>query len=137
MLDTNVALDWLLFADRSSQQFSAAIERRQIVWIASPRMRDEFADVLGRGLAAARGADTATLLAAWDRHVTPAANPPPLPRSVPLLCTDPDDQIFLELAHAGGALWLLSRDRALLRLARQAAAAGFCITSPEDWLGSA
>jgi predicted nucleic acid-binding protein len=135
VLDTNVVLDWLLFSDPSTAPFAKAIATRRLAWVASPHMRDEFADVLGRGLAAGRGADTATLLATWDAHVTPAANPPPLPRSVPLRCTDPDDQIFLELAHAGAARWLLTRDRALLRLARQAAVAGFCITAPQGWPG--
>ncbi len=41
--------------------------------------------------------------------------------------------MFLDLAHAAGARWLLSRDRAVLRLARRAAALGLVIAKPEDW----
>ena len=35
-------------------------------------------------------------------------------------CTDPDDQKFLDLALHAHAKWLVSRDKALLRLARKA-----------------
>jgi predicted nucleic acid-binding protein len=40
----------------------------------------------------------------------------PLPK-----CKDRDDQKFLELAHASGAHWLVSKDRAVLKLARRVA----------------
>jgi len=36
-------------------------------------------------------------------------------------CRDRDDQKFLELAHASGAEWLVSKDRAVLKLARRIA----------------
>ncbi len=133
MLDTNVVLDWLLFGDPSSVPLAAAIERGQVRWVATAAMRGELAEVLRRGLAATRGADLAAALATWDAHADPCAEPQRLPASAALQCTDPDDQMFLDLAHAAGARWLLSRDRAVLRLARRAAKAGFTITVPERW----
>ena len=133
VLDTNVVLDWLLFRDPSSLPLAAAIGVRRVNWIATPAMRDEFADVLARGLAARRNAPPAGLLAAWDAQVTVVARAPRLPVSIALQCTDPDDQMFIELAHAARARWLLSRDRALLRLARKASAFGISITTPERW----
>ncbi len=66
VLDTNVVLDWLLFNDPRSAPVAAAIVQRQVRWIAMRAMRDEFAAVLQRGLAAARGADVSAVLAAWD-----------------------------------------------------------------------
>jgi predicted nucleic acid-binding protein len=133
VLDTNVVLDWLLFDDRSAVPLAAAIVQQQLRWVATPAMRDEFAEVLRRGLAAQRNADPAALLAAWDAHAEMRAAPARLPASVPLCCSDPDDQKFLDLAHAAGATWLLSRDRAVLRLARRAARWGIDISVPERW----
>jgi predicted nucleic acid-binding protein len=50
-----------------------------------------------------------------------------------LQCSDRDDQKFLALAHAEGARWLLSRDRAVLKLARRAKHFGILISVPERW----
>ena len=48
-------------------------------------------------------------------------------------CTDPDDQKFLALAQDAAVDWLLTRDKALLRLNRRAKLAGFRVGSPADW----
>jgi uncharacterized protein len=129
VLDTNVVLDWLLFADPAVAALSAAVAEGRLRWIASPPMREELAHVLGGGLAAARGADTLALLRAWDRHVTPA----PRAGTHPLRCRDADDQMFVELALASRARWLISRDRAVLALRRRAADFGLQIQQPADW----
>ncbi len=133
VLDTNVVLDWLLFHDPSSAHLSGAIARRELRWVASLAMRDELANVLRRGLAQARHTDAATALAAWDAHVTLVTEPPALPAAMGLQCSDRDDQKFLELAHAEGARWLLSRDRAVLKLAGRARRFGILISVPERW----
>jgi predicted nucleic acid-binding protein len=49
-----------------------------------------------------------------------------------LRCTDPDDQKFIDAAIVS-AQWLISRDRAVLKLARRAAALGLRIVTPERW----
>ena len=133
VLDTNVVLDWLVFADPSSGPVAAAIAGHQVRWIATAAMRDELAEVLRRGVGAGRGAEPAAALATWDAHVAPHEEPRGLAATVALHCSDADDQKFLDLAHAAGARWLLSRDRAVLRLARRAAAFGIAITAPESW----
>jgi len=47
-------------------------------------------------------------------------------------CRDPDDQKFLEIAGAAGAATLITRDKALLRLARhRLVRARFAILTPE------
>jgi predicted nucleic acid-binding protein len=49
-------------------------------------------------------------------------------------CADPDDQKFLELALATGAQCLLSKDKAVLQLARRTAREGwFLILCPSAW----
>ncbi|MEZ5628381.1 MAG: putative toxin-antitoxin system toxin component, PIN family [Rhodocyclaceae bacterium] len=60
----------------------------------------------------------------------PATEPPAaLPR-----CRDADDQKFLEIAHDGGARWLLTRDKALLRSGRHRLMRDRCsVITPEAW----
>jgi len=59
----------------------------------------------------------------------PAASPVPLP-----LCTDPDDRKFLELAWHAHARCLITKDKALLRLARAVNKAGrFVVLRPGDF----
>jgi putative PIN family toxin of toxin-antitoxin system len=51
------------------------------------------------------------------------------------MCSDPDDQKFLELARDSGARVLITKDKALLKLARKTARAGlFSIMLPEVWI---
>jgi predicted nucleic acid-binding protein len=49
------------------------------------------------------------------------------------VCRDPDDQKFIDLALAAKAQWLVSRDKALLALAKRAKARGLLIVKPEAW----
>lgn len=129
VLDTNVVLDWLLFGDSLVGPVAAAVTGGRVDWLATAAMRDELAHVLGRGLAASRGADAARLLGLWDRHARMRAAAP----AHHLACSDPDDQKFLDLALATRARWLVSRDRALLKLGRRAAVLGLAIVTPERW----
>jgi putative PIN family toxin of toxin-antitoxin system len=62
--------------------------------------------------------------------VAPADGAKPLPA-----CKDRDDQKFLELAHAAQADWLVSKDRAVLKLARRIARDfGFRIALPAPFV---
>jgi uncharacterized protein len=131
VLDTNVVLDWLVFGEPSVAALADAVTCGRVRWLATAAMRDEMAHVLSRGLAAARGADLALVAAAWDRHCT--QHPPAPPAAAHLRCTDTDDQQFIDLALASGARWLISRDRAVLKLRRRAATHGVVIIPPDQW----
>lgn len=75
-------------------------------------------------------------MAAFDQVVSllPTAGMVPLPEIKLPRCADPDDQKFLELALASGAQCLLSKDKALLQLARRTAREGwFQILCPSAW----
>ncbi|MFT7776961.1 putative toxin-antitoxin system toxin component, PIN family [Roseateles sp.] len=50
-----------------------------------------------------------------------------------LVCRDPDDQKFIDLALAARARWLISRDKAVLALAKRARLRGLAILTPERW----
>ena len=121
VLDTNVALDLLVFRDPSAAPLQQALARRSVRWIATPAMRDEFERVLGYPPITARlallGATAQQMLDAFDGHVClvdPAAR-------APLACSDPDDQPFIDLA-VQHACMLLSKDAAVLALRARLAA---------------
>ena len=54
-------------------------------------------------------------------------------RPPPCRCSDPDDQKFIDLALHAGARWLLSHDKAVLRLAAPARRLGLQILPPARW----
>ena len=60
----------------------------------------------------------------------------PSPTRSRLHCSDPDDQCFIDLALAQHARWLITHDRALLRLARRARAFGVEVLTPMLWRAS-
>jgi uncharacterized protein len=130
VLDTNVLLDWLVFADVRVAALVSAIESGSVRWLSCTPMRQEFERTLGYRTLAKWQPNCERLLSHFDRHAVMAPTPHTLPA---LRCSDPDDQIFLDLAVAAGATWLLTHDRALLRLAKRAAALGVRIVQPSRW----
>jgi uncharacterized protein len=132
VLDTNAVLDWLVFDDPCARALAAAVEAGQVRWLACGRMRDELARTLAYPALARWKPDCERTLSKFDRWSTLLDAPAPSP--LDLRCTDADDQVFIDLALATGARWLLSHDRAVLRLARRAARAGLVIQKPGAWL---
>ena len=133
VLDTNVCLDLFVFRDPRWDGLLAALESGAIEAVTRADCRDEYLVVLhykhlpldeaSRPLAAQR---FDTLI----KVVAPAAQPVRLP-----VCTDKDDQKFLEIARDAGAAILVTKDKALLKLARKTSQAGmFRIMVPEAWL---
>ena len=54
VIDTNIALDLLVFDDPGCAPLAAALEAGALQWLATAAMRDEFARVLGYPPIAAR-----------------------------------------------------------------------------------
>jgi predicted nucleic acid-binding protein len=131
VLDTNVVLDWLLFRDPRAAALGAAIEDGRLRWIACARMREEFAHVLSTAALDRWRPDGDRLLSLFDRMARMLPQPAPAP--LRLRCDDPDDQIFVDLALACGARWLLSHDKALLKLRRRVPPRGPLICDPFEW----
>ncbi|HRK39634.1 MAG TPA: PIN domain-containing protein [Burkholderiaceae bacterium] len=150
VLDTNIVLDIWVFEDPHVQPMSRRLglsglgltavlsgaaslpkavpdvpcEARPVVrWLATRAMRDELARVLTYPHLVRRqplGEQAAhALLAAYDAAVT-WCEPAPKARFV---CTDADDQKFIDLAVAHGAV-LVSKDKAVLRLKKRLASLG-------------
>jgi Predicted nucleic acid-binding protein, contains PIN domain len=141
VLDTNVVLDWLLFGDVSMQAPCGLLLAGGACWIATAAMRDEALEVATRPVFAKRGAalDLRHRVAAgFARHAQMQADGPPGDAAAPTLrCSDPDDQMFIELALRHSAELLLTRDLALLALAPAARARGLRIMRPKDFAAEA
>lgn len=121
VLDTNAWLDWLVFDDPSARPLGLAAEAGSVTLLACAATRAEWLAVIARGRFGLDPSTQAAIALRYDRHVTLLADAEPSTLATPaLVCRDPDDQKFLELAVASGADFLVTRDKALLRLARQA-----------------
>jgi predicted nucleic acid-binding protein len=132
VLDTNVVMDWLVFANPALATLAAAIAAARLRWIATDAMRDELAHVLGRGLDPRWTVDDAHWRSVWLAHAQP--QPAPVAGHAVPRCSDADDQKFIDLAVVAGARWLLSRDKAVLKLARPLRTRhGVEVLTPQRW----
>jgi len=131
VLDTNVWLDWLVFDDPSIAPIKAAVEAKRAEVFIDAACEAELERALGYDLGK-RAVDTAACLALCRRvarRIDSAA--PEAERAQLPACRDPDDQKFLETALAARAGFLVTKDRALLDLARRALPFG--ILTPEGF----
>ena len=133
VIDTNVCLDLFVFHDPRWAPLLTALEGGALRAVTRADCRDEYLIVLryphlpldedSRARAAAR---FDSLIAV----VAPDSKPVRLP-----VCSDRDDQKFLELARDAGAAILVTKDKALLKLNRKTVQAGmFRIMLPEAWI---
>ena len=137
VLDTNVALDWLAFGHPVGATLTDALTSGRCRWIFTRAMRDELADVIARDALNRWAIDAPAVLAVFDALGVDVGTPAPLSAAATIRCSDPDDQIFVDLAIARSAHALLTRDRALLRLASRARRRDVLIATPEAWVASA
>ena len=136
VLDTNVCLDLFMFRDPRCQHLLSAMQQDQVECVTSSSCRMEWTLVLNYKKLALTEVQQQSLLAEFDAliHVIPDDE-----ASIDLLiklplCRDKDDQKFLVLAHTAQADFLITKDKALLKLARKTSRLGlFTITSPEAW----
>ena len=123
VIDTNIVLDVFLFKDPIQSELHQALWQGQLKWVATPAMQQELGYVLARESTQqqARKINVSTNqvmqsmidLVSW---VMPA----PL---CSFRCKDRTDQGFVDLAFSQQAL-LISKDKAVLKLARRLAAVG-------------
>ncbi len=140
VLDTNVWLDWLVFADTGVAPIQDAVARGDAVVCISAACETELIRVLGYPLSGrALNADAQVNALAQCRAIARTAHDAhdgyaqhiitALPR-----CADPDDQMFLQLARDSGANVLITKDRDLLALAtRKVTPLPFRILTPREF----
>lgn len=133
ILDTNALLDWRVFRDPALTPVAEGITQGRLRWLACPSMEQEWHQVWPRSVFKRWQPDPMWTLTAFQ-HAQFVAEPP----RCALRCKDPDDQVFIDLALHVGARWLISKDAALLKLARRALLGhGVRVLKPADWaLGS-
>lgn len=135
VLDTNVVLDWVAFEDARVQPIAAAIERGALRAATSAACLQELRRALGYTQVKLDSAAQARAFARYAAHATVFdISAPAQARDLPL-CDDRDDQKFLELAWHARASHLLTRDKAVLKLARRLRGpGGFAVLAPEAFL---
>jgi uncharacterized protein len=129
VLDTQVWLDWLVFDDASLGPLRAAQAAGRVEIVIDEPCEAELVRVLAYDLGKySLDADEQTRCIARSRSV--ARKVAPAAAAGMPKCSDPDDQKFLELAAAAGADYLVSKDQAVLELARRVTQ--FRIVAPTD-----
>jgi putative PIN family toxin of toxin-antitoxin system len=133
VIDTNVCLDLFVFHDPRWAPLLGALERGDLKAVTRADCRDEYRIVLHYPHLPLDDDSRAAAAARFDALITVVA-PDSKPIRLPV-CTDRDDQKFLELARDAGASILITKDKALLKLGRKTLQGGlFRIMLPEAWV---
>jgi len=127
VLDTNVVLDLLHFRDPAIEPIRASLQSGRAACVVNAACRDELAHVLSHAKFIIADDEARRILDAYTAmaQTCTAAADIALPQ-----CRDPDDQKFLELARAAKADLLVTKDKALLALAKKTGRLGFRILTP-------
>ena len=129
VLDTNVVLDLLHFDDPAVAPLRRALQEGKAACIGNAACRDELAHVLSYPQFKIPEHEARRILDEYAVLALPCesagAELPPLPQ-----CRDPDDQKFLERAQAAKADLRVTKDKALLALARKVGRLGLQILTP-------
>ena len=140
VVDTNVCLDLFMFRDQRWQLLVDGLKRGEIEAVTSASCRMEFMLVLAYEKMQLSTESQAAIMQEFDQLIRMVELPtePSATHVIKLpLCKDRDDQKFLELAYASQADILITKDKALLKLARKTIRLQlFRIFSPESWLAS-
>jgi putative PIN family toxin of toxin-antitoxin system len=113
VFDTNVLLDFWIFDDARTRPLRRALESGAVRAWRSAACDAELADVLARAQFNLTPAQAGDLLAAWQRLARDCA----AVYAAPWSCSDPHDQKFLDLAYSARAALLVTKDKALLKIA--------------------
>ena len=137
VLDTNVCLDLFVFDDPRVAALRSALQPATSSPSPTSECREEWLRVLAYPQLRL---DERARVGGHSPHSTRryiACPPSTVPDGALPRCADPTTRSSCALAHAAGARWLLSRDDALLVLARRTRRDGlFDVLVPEAWLGA-
>lgn len=136
VLDTNIVLDWLVFTDRRLSELQRAWDQQRLELITHVPALQELRRVLTYAQFKLSEGEQQGILASYESRVRVMPLPDGLtmenlgmPAGFPR-CKDCDDDHFLALAYHHHADAVVSKDRAVLDLAKRARKFGVTVLSP-------
>lgn len=134
VLDTNVCLDLFVFQDTRWASILRELQTGDLKAITRQDCRDEWLAVLKYPHLPIQPEQLLEIMQRFDTHIECQNPPVNHERRLPV-CSDKDDQKFLEIARDAQVDTLITKDKALLKLARKVQNLGmFKIQTPEKFL---
>ncbi|MBC3884883.1 putative toxin-antitoxin system toxin component, PIN family [Undibacterium griseum] len=134
VIDTNVCLDLFVFQDQRWNVLREELNNQQLQAVTRSDCRDEWLAVLKYPHLPVTPDTLAPICQQFDDLIT-CVSPVSLGHIRLPVCSDKDDQKFLEIARDTQAATLITKDKALLKLAKKMRNAGmFSIETPEQFL---
>jgi putative PIN family toxin of toxin-antitoxin system len=134
VLDTNVCIDLFVFRDSRWERLLRALQTREIEAVTRRDCRAEWLFVLGYPHLPLNDASRMEAINRFDELIACIEPPLIIPSAELPVCKDKDDQKFLQLALQSDASILITKDKALLKLAKRLTRKGlFCVQTPEAW----
>jgi putative PIN family toxin of toxin-antitoxin system len=134
VLDTNVCLDLFVFQDPRWSAIMNGIHSGTIEVLTGEDCRMEWLAVLHYPQLPVTDESRGGIIERFDQSIK-TVRPEQKAGAILPRCSDKDDQKFLEITRDSGAGFLVTKDKALLKLAKKIRQAGlFSIETPEKFL---
>ncbi|MGV3743192.1 MAG: putative toxin-antitoxin system toxin component, PIN family [Burkholderiaceae bacterium] len=134
ILDTNVCLDLFVFRDPRWQRLLQALETKEVEAVTRRDCRNEWLLVLNYPHLPLDDQSRTEARTQFDALISCIEPEHPLQKGELPACKDKEDQKFVELAWQAKAGTLITKDKALLKLAKRLSRKGlFTIQTPEMW----
>ena len=136
VIDTNVCLDLFVFHDPRWTAILDGLQNGSLKAYTRPECRDEWLAVLKYPHLPVNAENIEEIKTRYDQLIE-SVTPEALAHLRLPVCSDKDDQKFLEIARDTDAQFLITKDKALLKLAKRIRKLGlFSVLTPENFLAS-
>lgn len=134
VLDTNVCIDLFVFRDPRWARLLQALEEKELEAVTRKDCRNEWLLVLNYPHLPLDEASRMEARSRFDALISCVEPEPPISDVLLPVCKDKDDQKFLVLTLQANASTLITKDKALLKLAKRLTRKGlFNVLTPEAW----
>ncbi|MFZ6847284.1 putative toxin-antitoxin system toxin component, PIN family [Undibacterium sp. RuRC25W] len=136
IIDTNVCLDLFVFHDKRWNKLLAGLQNGELKAYTRPECRDEWLAVLKYPHLPVTPENVNDIKIQFDELIECISPEDKSHIKLPV-CSDKDDQKFLEIARDIEAHFLITKDKALLKLAKRIRKLGlFSTLTPEVFLAA-